>query len=121
MKQKAWLTPVEIFKPVYAEAVLSWILRTRHNNNNNKKGDGVSGNDSDSATKSDALHIIEIGGGSGTLADGILTALQRDHPLIYHTCTYTVIDLSLPFVTHQRQRLAHHGQRFQSVGITSSQ
>jgi SAM-dependent MidA family methyltransferase len=95
------LTPVELFKPVYAQAVLSWILSTR----------------ASSSSSSVPLRIIEIGGGSGTLADGILSTLQREHPTIYDTCTYTIIDLSAPFVQAQQQRLAHHGTRFQSVYI----
>lgn len=74
-----WLTPVELFQPHYSIAIANWILRTRAALGLNPK---------------DPLNIVEFGGGSGTCALNILNFLQWTHPDLYHTTTYTVIEIS---------------------------
>ena len=53
--QRAWLTPVELFQPWYAQAVARYIVR-----------------DHQQRSPRQPLHIVEVGGGHGTLAAGIL-------------------------------------------------
>lgn len=53
--QRSWLTPVELFQPWYSQAVAQFIVRHHSKQRPNQP-----------------LSIVEIGGGQGTLAKGIL-------------------------------------------------
>lgn len=53
--QRAWLTPVELFQPWYAQAVARYIVR-----------------DHQQRRPHHHLSIVEVGGGHGTMAAGIL-------------------------------------------------
>ena len=87
---QCWLTPVELFKPHYAYAIARWILRRR------------------SSPPSSPLHIVEVGGGNGTCAAGILDYLRAHHPALYSVTHYTLVDLSRVNQSRQREALADH-------------
>ncbi|KAG8054254.1 hypothetical protein GUJ93_ZPchr0001g29314 [Zizania palustris] len=71
----AWFTPVELFKPWYAYAIASSILRT--------------------ANLSVPLKIYEIGGGSGTCAKCILDYMMLNAPpKVYNTMKYISVEIS---------------------------
>jgi len=58
--QIAWLTPAEIFSPHYGQAIAAYIVqKTRI-----------------TRTADKPLCVLEIGGGTGTLASDILVSLQ---------------------------------------------
>lgn len=58
--QTAWLTPVELFKPWYGQAVAKYIVR-HHSLRKQRQ----------------PLHIAEVGGGNGTLAANILVCAAK--------------------------------------------
>lgn len=58
--QRSWLTPVELFQPWYAQAVARYIVR-----------------DFVQRRPSHPLSIIEIGGGHGTMASGVLVCAHQ--------------------------------------------
>lgn len=58
--QVDWLTPVEVFAPWYGRAIAHYILEVRKHTLN---------------TSHQPLSVIEIGGGTGTLAASILVRL----------------------------------------------
>lgn len=47
--------------------------------------------------------IVEVGGGMGTLAAGVLARLRADHPVIYDALSYTIVDLSPALQGKQRE------------------
>ncbi|TYG50342.1 hypothetical protein ES288_D10G167800v1 [Gossypium darwinii] len=80
----AWFTPVELFKPWYAQGIAEAILRT--------------------ANLSVPLKIYEIGGGSGTCAKGILDYIMLNAPpRIYNNMTYTSVEISPTLAEIQKQ------------------
>lgn len=96
---KQWLTPVEIFKPHYAHAIARWMK------NKLKSID---------QTASQTLRIVEVGGGNGTCAKGILDYLQTNHPDLYEITHYTIVDLSEQHREIQAITLASHMSKNQS-------
>lgn len=58
--QVDWLTPVEVFAPWYGRAIAHYILEARKHTLH---------------TANQPLAIIEIGGGTGTLAASILVSM----------------------------------------------
>jgi SAM-dependent MidA family methyltransferase len=69
-----WLTPVEIFRPYYSQALAEYCL---------------------SQSSSEEFEIVELGGGRGTNASGILNHLQDQHPDAYERLSsYTIVDSS---------------------------
>jgi SAM-dependent MidA family methyltransferase len=72
MLQVDWLTPVEVFAPWYGRALAHYMLELR------KHDDRVDSNS--------PLNILEIGGGTGTLAASILVraycSSQRQQALV---------------------------------------
>jgi SAM-dependent MidA family methyltransferase len=81
----SWTTPVEVFHPHYARAIAKWALR-KH-----KEGKG--------------MHFVEVGGGTGTCAVGILDFLKEDYPEIYEKSSYTIVDLSTEMNKLQKANL----------------
>ncbi|KAK8332491.1 hypothetical protein V6Z12_A10G142300 [Gossypium hirsutum] len=80
----AWFTPVELFKPWYAQGIAEAILRT--------------------ANLSVPLKIYEIGGGSGTCAKGILDYIMLNAPpRIYNNMTYISVEISPTLAEIQKQ------------------
>eukprot|EP00892_Ulva_mutabilis_P008608 jgi/Ulvmu1/6119/UM027_0097.1 len=96
--KRSWLTPVELFQPWYAQAVAQFIVR-----HHTKR------------RPSHPLTIVEVGGGQGTLAKGILDFLHEKHPKLYAEASYTAIDASPHLVEVQHRRLKKHGTAFQAV------
>ena len=101
--QASWLTPSEIFTPFYGRAITNFIL-DKH---------------SQMADPGSRLNILEIGGGTGTLARDILSHVQTAAPQTYAECSYTSVEIS-PQLAEVQQRAvsdtAGHGSRYQ-VGL----
>ncbi|KAK6266004.1 hypothetical protein QUC31_016841 [Theobroma cacao] len=87
----AWFTPVELFKPWYAQGIAEAIMRT--------------------ANLSVPLKIYEIGGGSGTCAKGIMDYIMLNAPpRVYNSMTYTSVEISPALAEIQKQTVGEvHG------------
>ena len=85
-----WLTPVELFKPHYAQAIARCVLRSR------------------GADSAQPLRVVEVGGGNGTCAQGVLDYLEQHHPALYQRTHYTLVDLSSANQQRQRSALQRH-------------
>lgn len=57
------------------------------------------------------VKIFEIGAGLGWLARGILDELKTNHPKLYDTCSYTIMDLSTTLISAQRKSLSKHKKK----------
>ena len=88
--ERAWLTPVEIFQPAYAEAI------ARHALVAHRRRFGAS----------EPLNFLEIGGGTGTAATCILEFLQREAPDSFASCPYKILERTPQLAAAQRQRLS---------------
>ena len=75
-----WLTPVEIFRPHYANAIARYIL-AQH---------AYAQLDSDSD-----LTIYELGGGTGTCAANILAHIRDTDPRVFARTKYIGVEVSL--------------------------
>jgi len=75
-----WLTPVEIFRPHYANAIARYILE--------QHACGQLDSDSD-------LTIYELGGGTGTCAANILAHIRDADPRVYARTKYVGVEVSL--------------------------
>lgn len=103
--QASWLTPSEIFTPFYGQAVANFIL-DKHNQ---------------MAEPGERLGIIEIGGGTGTLARDILNHVRSAAPASYAECSYTSVEISPQLAAVQKHAvsdIAGHGSRFQASSIS---
>lgn len=89
--QTSWLTPAEIFHPVYGQAVASAMLQH-------------------SSKVSTPVNIIEVGGGSGRLAKDVLDHLQAQAPDQYKDCSYTSLEISPKLAHIQRQKVLADGK-----------
>ncbi|GAX28545.1 hypothetical protein FisN_12Hh087 [Fistulifera solaris] len=86
-----WLTPVELFQPYFSNTIAHFIAYH--------------------AGTSSKLQIVELGGGRGTNANGVLLALQRQAPDVYDRLThYTLVDSSPTLLELQQETVAkeHH-------------
>ncbi|XP_022761911.1 protein arginine methyltransferase NDUFAF7 homolog, mitochondrial [Durio zibethinus] len=80
----SWFTPVELFKPWYAQGIAEAIMRT--------------------ANLSVPLKIYEIGGGSGTCAKGIMDYIMLNAPpRVYNSMTYISVEISPALAEIQKQ------------------
>jgi SAM-dependent MidA family methyltransferase len=87
-----WTTPVELFHPHYSAAIGKW---------------GVT---AAKQSKEDVgLHFVEVGGGTGTCAIGILNFLQENHPEIYGKSSYTIVELSEELSKLQKAKFKSSG------------
>ena len=77
-----WLTPVEIFRPHYANAIARYILEQH----------ACGQLDSDSERD---LTIYELGGGTGTCAANILAHIRDADPRVYARTKYVGVEVSL--------------------------
>jgi hypothetical protein len=91
--RRAWLTPVEIFQPHYAEAIGDSMLR-RHR---------------DTFGADEPLRICEVGGGTGTAAISLLHWLRRTSPRDYERCSYVLLEPSALLAQVQTKRLRDEG------------
>lgn len=147
-----WVTPVELFKPFYAQAIARWILETRKADFGPDSVPGKVAADEDGVGYTEAelaeqqreemeaarltnlalsklapakgskggrssapilppprpLRIIEMGGGNGTCAAGILDYLQKHYPALYAQTHYTIVELSEVCAKRQRECLHAH-------------
>lgn len=85
--QTSWLTPSEIFTPFYGKAIANFILH-KH---------------SQMAEFGSKLNILEIGGGTGTLARDVLNHVRSAAPAAYDECSYTSVEIS-PQLADVQQR-----------------
>lgn len=131
---QGWSTPVEIFQPYYAQAILRFILSHLTPSVNDAAfvtkqfqqapSAAPYGLDTpmphhlrlgtpllrrDRAEPLFPLRIVEMGAGNGTCALNILDHLQAYYPAVYKTCRYTVLEISESLCAQQRDLLAVHG------------
>ena len=92
---ECWLTPVELFKPHYAQSIARWILQQEQHQ-------------PDDQQTSPTLRIVEVGGGNGTCAAGILDYLREKQPDVYQRTHYTIVDFSTTNRQRQLTTLASH-------------
>jgi hypothetical protein len=86
-QNQVWGTPVEIFQPYFAQAILNYILNKFEDKGTNP------------------LLIYEIGGGTGTCALNILETLKQRHHSIYERTHYHIVEISSYFHNVQKERL----------------
>jgi len=89
---KQWLTPVEIFKPHYANAIARYLIQEQKKRKH-----------------SAALKVIELGGGAGTAAVGILNYFRANEPEMYESMKYCSIDVSEVSLSMQQDAILKHG------------
>lgn len=102
-KEYGWLTPVEVFAPLYSEAIARYIV-TEHIASGQRKGvSQILGMTADQrpawareARVEDVrpLVIYEVGGGNGTNALHILNFLRNNHPALYARTEYRILEVS---------------------------
>ncbi|KAJ3262623.1 hypothetical protein HK103_000152 [Boothiomyces macroporosus] len=80
-----WHTPSEIFKPWYGYSIAKYIV-----------SEFIKSGESE-------LLIYEAGAGNGTLMNDIMTFIQSNHPDIYQSTRYTIIEISGKLANIQRQ------------------
>jgi hypothetical protein len=95
-KPDAWMTPVEIFAPYYSEAIARYILSEIGRQPDQREGTARS------------LQLYEMGGGSGTNADAILSYIRKHSPKVYANMSYTLLEISVPLAEAQKKRLLSH-------------
>ena len=88
--QASWLTPSEIFTPYYGRAIANLIL-DKH---------------SQMAEPGSKLSIVEIGGGTGTLARDVLDHVRSAAPQSYAECSYTSVEISPQLAQVQQHTVA---------------
>lgn len=121
-----FMTPVEIFKPYYAEAIARCV--TQRNSFERMLAlvdlsDAVKhfryiveslqqqklwSPDNEESTASGPIRFVEIGAGNGTCAKGVLDFIRANYPSLYARVDYTIVDVSKAFVARQRQNLREH-------------
>eukprot|EP00775_Hariotina_reticulata_P008482 gene8482-8664_t len=88
--QVDWLTPVEVFAPWYGRALARYILECRQHT--------LHANSSKTP-----LAIVEIGGGTGTLAASVLDHIAETEPITYSAMSYTTIEISPSLAAQQHE------------------
>ncbi|CAL5218657.1 g361 [Coccomyxa viridis] len=88
--EASWLTPSEIFTPYYGRAIANFIL-DKH---------------SQMAEPGSKLSIVEIGGGTGTLARDVLDHVRSAAPQSYAECSYTSVEISPQLAQVQQHTVA---------------
>ena len=88
--QASWLTPSEIFTPFYGRAIANFIL-DKH---------------SQVAEPGSKLCILEVGGGTGTLARDVLDHVRSAAPRSYAECSYTSVEISPQLAQVQQHTVA---------------
>ena len=83
-----WLTPVEIFRPHYANAIARYILEQHACGQLDSSRTGDDDSDSD-------LTIYELGGGTGTCAANILAHIRDTDPRVFARTKYIGVEVSL--------------------------
>jgi SAM-dependent MidA family methyltransferase len=60
---------------------------------------------------SEPFTIVEMGAGTGQLARDILTTLSDEHPAVFETMSYVILELSQAMLARQRERLDGFNER----------
>jgi SAM-dependent MidA family methyltransferase len=74
--KNAWITPSELFKPYYGFTIANFMINQMENRD------------------IDILRIVEIGPGTGTLADSILEFYKNYSLELYRKCEYILVEIS---------------------------
>ena len=74
--KNAWVTPSELFKPYYGYTVANFMINQMENR------------------QLETLRIVEIGPGTGTLADSILDFFKNYSLDLYRNCEYILVEIS---------------------------
>ena len=82
--ERAWLTPVETFQPHYAHAIARSIHQTHS-----------------ALYPGEPLQVLEVGGGNGTFAAGVMGWLRSEAPETFARSRYLLLEVS--------ERLAKRG------------
>jgi SAM-dependent MidA family methyltransferase len=87
--KNAWVTPSELFKPFYGYTVANFMINQMENR------------------QLDTLRIVEIGPGTGTLADSILDFYKNYSLDLYRNCEYILVEISPQLADKCEQVLKH--------------
>ena len=74
--KNAWVTPSELYKPYYGFTIANFMINQMENRD------------------IDILRIVEIGPGTGTLADSILEFYKNYSLDLYRKCEYILVEIS---------------------------
>ncbi len=101
---RAWLTPVETFRPHYGAAIARSIVERHERLHRPPAGGGR-------AAGADAppLQVLEVGGGNGSCAVDSLSYLRAERPEVYETCRYVLVEISPRLAEAQRASLSDAG------------
>ena len=95
--ENQWVTPVELFKPYYGYTVANCILTQLENR------------------RSRRLRVLEIGPGTGTMADSLLDFFRNYDLTLYRDCEYTLVEISPQLAAQCEQLLRqNHGELWES-------
>jgi hypothetical protein len=95
--RQLWHTPSEVFRPWYGKAFAQYIAQHP------------------TCKSSQALHILEIGSGNGTLMRDLLDELQNCYPTVYERVQCTVVEISNALASRQKQTLQYHLSKINHV------
>lgn len=98
--ESLWFTPSTIARPLYAQSMLSFIMR--HNK------------------LSHPLIVYEIGAGSGAFAFDFMSLLNKNHPEIYHRCEYHIVEKSASLMKLQQKHLIDQHVYFHHYDIVDA-
>lgn len=90
VSKQLWHTPSELFSPHYGSALARYIV-AQHTKNADQP-----------------LEIYETGAGNGTLMLDILNYISKDHPEIYATMKYNIVEISASLALKQKAFAAGH-------------
>eukprot|EP00198_Chlamydomonas_reinhardtii_P004507 XP_001693843.1 predicted protein [Chlamydomonas reinhardtii] len=98
--ETSFLTPAEMFSPWYGACIARHMVEHRRHHL------GMEGQ---------PLHIVEVGGGNGTLARDVLDWLRDHRPSDYRQTSYTCLEISTSLAARQYDKVVvqgGHGGRF---------
>eukprot|EP00759_Apiculatamorpha_spiralis_P048564 PhF_6_TR4383/c0_g1_i1/m.5914 len=87
-----YITTSQLFQPVYSWAFCEYMLHTMRSKFH----------------PTEPLIVYELGAGSGQFAQAFMDFLFENHPEVYSTCEYHMIDINPVMVEIQRTKLIHH-------------
>ncbi|GBF96788.1 hypothetical protein Rsub_09644 [Raphidocelis subcapitata] len=102
-----WLTPAEVFRPWFGRSLAKFVLEERRH----------------AWESSEPLLIVEIGGGTGTLAASVLDYIAEADPVLYSSTTYACLEISPRLSALQTQtaaRASRHAGAFLSLRADAS-
>ncbi|KIZ02889.1 hypothetical protein MNEG_5074 [Monoraphidium neglectum] len=103
-----WLTPAEVFRPWFGRSIAKYLLEERRHTWGARE----------------PLLIVEIGGGTGSLAASVLDFIAEADPVVYSSTTYACLEISQRLSELQRQTVAGdagHGAAFLPLNADGGQ